>query len=93
MHGACAAQGHAATEFGAGHLQLISQKPKQWRIGRNIGLDAFAVNGELDHVFLRGRWNRGGNRRETNVEVPTLFDYCLAAKFTPNLNEFFRAQK
>jgi hypothetical protein len=47
MHGAGAAQGHAATKFGAGQAQYIPQHPEQRHIGRNINGNCPAIDAEL----------------------------------------------
>src|SRR5476649_2621226 len=59
VHGAGAAQSRAATEFGAGHVQVVAQGPQDGR--RRIGIDlrVFTVDIQCDHVKLlwTPRWN------------------------------------
>ena len=50
MHGAGAAQAGAATELGAGHLQLLADDPEQRRVVGRVDLTRLTVDGERDHV-------------------------------------------
>ncbi|MNN76592.1 hypothetical protein D3C81_1929860 [compost metagenome] len=51
VHGAGAAQGHAAAEFGAGHAQFVAQGPQQGRVFRQGKLVLFAIDGQGRHVY------------------------------------------
>src|SRR5271165_2398866 len=49
MHGAGAAQRHAASELGAGKSQNIAQYPQQRHVGRRIDIFRFAVDPQTNH--------------------------------------------
>jgi len=54
VHGAGAAQPHAATELGAGELEVFAHGPQQGHVGVGIDASRLAVDGELDHGSPRG---------------------------------------
>ena len=57
VHGAGAAQGHAAAELGAGEAQRVAQHPQQRRFRIDVDLHGLAVDVELDHrVLALGCW-------------------------------------
>ncbi len=53
VHGARAAEGHAAAEFGAGEIELVAEHPEERRVGRDVDLVAGAVDAEGDHRLTR----------------------------------------
>ncbi|MNF73831.1 hypothetical protein D3C84_558450 [compost metagenome] len=60
MHGAGAAERHAAAELGAGHAQHVAQDPKQRRVGVDVDavLSAIDLQGEghiASQLFSSGR--------------------------------------
>ena len=57
MHGAGAAQGHAAAELGAGHAEHVAQHPQQRRVAVDIDLMRCAVDLQREsHGCLSGGW-------------------------------------
>ena len=52
MHRAGAALGNAATELGAGQIQLVAQYPQQRHIGGRVHLDAFSIDGQSNHRYI-----------------------------------------
>ena len=42
---------NAATEFGAGHAEVVSQHPKQWRIGLYVNIVILTIDDESDHCI------------------------------------------
>jgi hypothetical protein len=49
VDGAGAAQGHAATELGAGQAQRFAEDPEQRRVVRDVHGAVFAIHAEVDH--------------------------------------------
>jgi hypothetical protein len=52
VHGAGAAQRRAATELGAGHIQVIAQGPQNRRRRIGVDLHILTVDVQSDHSFL-----------------------------------------
>jgi hypothetical protein len=49
VHGAGAAQGGAAAELGAGHVQVVAQRPQDGRGGIGVDLGVAPVDVQSDH--------------------------------------------
>jgi hypothetical protein len=50
VYGAGTAQGDPATVFGAGESYRVAQYPEQGRIGLDIDIVRFSVNGQRNHA-------------------------------------------
>jgi hypothetical protein len=56
MHGARAALGDAAAEFGAGQADDVAQHPQEWRIRLDVDLVRSSVDLDGDHRGSPQRW-------------------------------------
>ena len=56
VHGAGAAQGRAAAELGAGHVEVVAQGPEDGRGGIGVDLHVAPVDVQCDHDCSRFGW-------------------------------------
>jgi hypothetical protein len=52
VDGTSATKRYAATELGAGQLQLVTQIPEQWHFGIAIKCMLNSINFDLDHLLV-----------------------------------------
>src|ERR1700730_9002341 len=66
MHGAGAALGDAAAVFGAGKPDRVAQHPKQGRVGFDIDVVIFAVDGKGRHTRPPAMHSLAGSGRSSH---------------------------